>query len=426
MGVVLLYFVLLNALAPIPAWVPAGPPCRASPATSSRPRHSAARHCDAPKPLKTYVSEIRTAKAALRRGLEAEGGVLSEDGLAVALGLAQLNPTAPDPAADTDLWQGKEFALLSSALPLLGAPGPLLRQGDAKLRVEAGQAVLEVLVFEGPVGVGELLGQAGESDADYAVAKADVALRMDFERSGDDQLIVRVASASLRVRGRPNSAAIAGVVFASTQTGSSWALAPGSAPNDPEAERVLERPEGAPLAEARISMLFLDQVRAFTLLSAHSLSVHTAPTHTSIHTTLTQPVTQPATEPAAEPVIKLVTRHAPHPTRPLTPPSTPGSRHSRLGRRGRGGGRSGLCSRLRPLRAEQQRRTGRGHVEGRGPARDVGGGGTRTLPARCSAQAGSSLILCCVAGAGCAPWATWRKRRASRRRHDGTSTTISL
>jgi hypothetical protein len=82
---------------------------------------------------------------------------LSEDGLALALGLAKLNPTAPDPAADSDLWEGCEFTLLSSALPLLGAPPPLW-QGETKLRVEAGAATLEVQVLEGAVGAAKLVG----------------------------------------------------------------------------------------------------------------------------------------------------------------------------------------------------------------------------------------------------------------------------
>jgi hypothetical protein len=137
---------------------PAAVPCTGALRSGvSSARLCAASDADVAKPLQDYVEELRRGKAALRRGLVAERGALSQDGLALALGLAKLNPTAPDPAADSDLWEGCEFTLLSSALPLLGAPPPLW-QGEAKLRVEAGTATFDVQVLEGAIGAASLLG----------------------------------------------------------------------------------------------------------------------------------------------------------------------------------------------------------------------------------------------------------------------------
>ena len=214
---------------------------------------------DEAKSLKEYVAEIRTAKAALRRGLQAEGGVLSEDGLALALGLAQLNPTAPNPADDTDLWEGKEFTLLSSALPLLGAPPPL-RHSGGRLRVEKGAATFELVIFEAPFGVAALLDDESKTDVDYASARANVRLRMIFKKNGAGTLAVQVAKAGIQITGRPGGGAMAAVAMASVAAESSWDLAPDADPADEAAERVLVRAGGVlPLAEARLSLLYLDQ-----------------------------------------------------------------------------------------------------------------------------------------------------------------------
>ncbi len=51
-----------------------------------------------------FVRELRGAKTALLRGVAAEGGALSEDALALMDGLGRVNPSAPNPAADVDLW----------------------------------------------------------------------------------------------------------------------------------------------------------------------------------------------------------------------------------------------------------------------------------------------------------------------------------
>ena len=64
-----------------------------------------------------FVKEIRAYKSALRRALEAESGVPSEDTLACLAAMAEVNPCAPDPAKDADLWVG-EYSLLSCGLAL--------------------------------------------------------------------------------------------------------------------------------------------------------------------------------------------------------------------------------------------------------------------------------------------------------------------
>lgn len=246
-----------------------GPRAQLPSAARSSALRSAVFHCrlcagdaaaaDGAKPLKSYVEEIRKGKSALRRGLKAEGGVLSEDALALALGLSKLNPTSPDPASDADLWEGKEFRLLSSALPLLGAPPPL-RQGETKLALESGAASLEMVVFEGAVGVADLLGVADGRDSDFAAARADLRLQITFEKRSKDSLNVNVTKAGLSVTGRPGNAAMAAVAMASMAVQSRWEVAPDVDGVAAESERVLLRNGGDDsLAQGVLTILYLDQ-----------------------------------------------------------------------------------------------------------------------------------------------------------------------
>jgi hypothetical protein len=69
-----------------------------------------------------FVNEIRAFKGALRRALAAEDGMLSEDTLACIAAMSEVNPSAPDPATDDDLWTG-EFELSSRMfVPTAAAP----------------------------------------------------------------------------------------------------------------------------------------------------------------------------------------------------------------------------------------------------------------------------------------------------------------
>ena len=69
-----------------------------------------------------FVNEIRAFKGALRRALAAENGMLSEDTLACIAAMSEVNPSAPDPATDDDLWTG-EFELSSRIfVPTAAAP----------------------------------------------------------------------------------------------------------------------------------------------------------------------------------------------------------------------------------------------------------------------------------------------------------------
>ena len=70
-----------------------------------------------------FVNEIGAFKGALRRALAAEDGMLSEDTLACIAAMSEVNPSAPDPATDDDLWTG-EFEL-SSRVFVLTAAAPL-------------------------------------------------------------------------------------------------------------------------------------------------------------------------------------------------------------------------------------------------------------------------------------------------------------
>ncbi|KAL1522046.1 hypothetical protein AB1Y20_021691 [Prymnesium parvum] len=62
--------------------------------------------------IKSFMQQVRRAKAAIRAALEKEGGIVSEDMECVVEGLHTVNPTAPNPAADIDLWAG-DFELLT-------------------------------------------------------------------------------------------------------------------------------------------------------------------------------------------------------------------------------------------------------------------------------------------------------------------------
>lgn len=101
-------------------------------------------------------------------------------------------------------------------------------------------------------------GDGGQSDADFAAARAQLLLRLAFNRSGDATLDLTVNQAELTVNGRPGSGAMAAVAMASMAAGASWQLAAGADPTSPDAARVLQAGE-LPLAAARLSLMYLDQ-----------------------------------------------------------------------------------------------------------------------------------------------------------------------
>ena len=69
-----------------------------------RPSH--VRMCGDITDIASFMLQVRAAKRALVRGLEEEDGEVSEDMAAVIAGLGSVNPTAPNPADDSDLWSG--------------------------------------------------------------------------------------------------------------------------------------------------------------------------------------------------------------------------------------------------------------------------------------------------------------------------------
>lgn len=73
-----------------------------------------------------FVAEIKSAKAALRRGIEVEGR-LPEGGSDLVAAIAEANPSGPDPAADDDLWSGTFSVLAANGIAdaLEGAAAPV-------------------------------------------------------------------------------------------------------------------------------------------------------------------------------------------------------------------------------------------------------------------------------------------------------------
>jgi len=111
---------LLSALEkPVPSWLKGSNEPRhlhhlRSRARTPPPRAPSTAHmCDgAIVDIKSFMQQVRRAKAAIRAALEKEGGIVSEDMECVVEGLHTVNPTAPNPAADIDLWAG-DFELLT-------------------------------------------------------------------------------------------------------------------------------------------------------------------------------------------------------------------------------------------------------------------------------------------------------------------------
>ena len=86
------------------------------------PRAQPARMCSTGaeiRDLQSFLQQVRAAKSALLRGLAAEEGRVTEDMLAVVEGLSSVNPTAPSPAEDVDLWSGASMPLPPLASRLL-------------------------------------------------------------------------------------------------------------------------------------------------------------------------------------------------------------------------------------------------------------------------------------------------------------------
>ena len=58
--------------------------------------------------IASFMQQVRATKLAIKNALAAERGSISDDMLVVIEGLSSVNPTAPNPAADIDLWAGQE------------------------------------------------------------------------------------------------------------------------------------------------------------------------------------------------------------------------------------------------------------------------------------------------------------------------------
>ena len=56
--------------------------------------------------IASFMQQVRATKAAIATALRAEEGAVSEDMRLAIEGLSSVNPTAPDPAVDIDLWAG--------------------------------------------------------------------------------------------------------------------------------------------------------------------------------------------------------------------------------------------------------------------------------------------------------------------------------
>ena len=84
-------------------------------------RHATARCSEQPSADYGFAQQLRSSKAALARGLEAEGGVLSQDALALVEGLERVNPSAPDPTNDPEFYTGAFRVLTVLSPPLLRA-----------------------------------------------------------------------------------------------------------------------------------------------------------------------------------------------------------------------------------------------------------------------------------------------------------------
>lgn len=71
------------------------------------------------------IKFLRTAKAALRKALEEEGGALDDDARACVEALNVANPSLPNPAEDNDLWSGawsfQTASLFSTAIRAEGS-----------------------------------------------------------------------------------------------------------------------------------------------------------------------------------------------------------------------------------------------------------------------------------------------------------------
>mmetsp|Transcript_34532 Transcript_34532/g.72667 ORF Transcript_34532/g.72667 Transcript_34532/m.72667 type:complete len:241 (-) Transcript_34532:332-1054(-) len=89
----------------------------------------------------TFVKQLRNAKAALRRGATQERGVLDADGLALVQGLGNVNPSAPNPTADTEFWTGSFELVSAPCANILASHG--LRQARCTASVDCDRAVFE-------------------------------------------------------------------------------------------------------------------------------------------------------------------------------------------------------------------------------------------------------------------------------------------
>ena len=132
------------------------------------------------------VHFLRAAKSALRRSLEDEGGLLTEDALETIGVLSDVNPSAPDPSADYDLWSGTwEFHIASLV------SGPLEQRGRGSVVVdESGELELHCSLALGATGAPASLRVTGRvsavADAVLELQCAQVVLSLE----GQDETLV--------------------------------------------------------------------------------------------------------------------------------------------------------------------------------------------------------------------------------------------
>ena len=132
------------------------------------------------------VHFLRAAKSAVRRSLEDEGGLLTEDALETIKVLSDVNPSGPDPSADNDLWSGTwEFHIASLV------SRPLEQRGRGSVVVEeSGELELQCSLALGGTGAPASLRVTGRVSA-----VADAVLELQCEKvvlslQGQDEKLV--------------------------------------------------------------------------------------------------------------------------------------------------------------------------------------------------------------------------------------------
>jgi len=125
-----------------------------------------------------FAQQLRAAKSALKRGLKAEAGEMSEDAMALVEGLERVNPSAPDPTSDTEFWTGSFDVLTALASPLLHEHE--LSQTGARVAVAEDQLSLTV--------------DLQTSSPDVGLAIAQIAAQVTLEVVDDTMFALAVQS----------------------------------------------------------------------------------------------------------------------------------------------------------------------------------------------------------------------------------------